>query len=135
MDTVDLEIRVRYAETDQMGIVYYANYFVWFELGRTELLRARGFTYRDVEEQDDCFIVVADARCTYRAPARYDDVITIRTRVTGVRSRVITFGYEILAEDARLLARGESTHVITDRNGKPRALPEKYRRALAPTSL
>jgi acyl-CoA thioester hydrolase len=131
-EAVDLSIRVRYAETDQMGIVYYANYFIWFELGRTELLRQRGFTYRDVEEQENCFIVVADARCTYRAPARYDDVITIRTQVTGLRSRVITFGYEVLSEDGRLLARGETTHVITDRTGKPRALPEKFRAVLAP---
>lgn len=131
-EPVDLTIRVRYAETDQMGIVYYANYFVWFELGRTELLRQRGFTYRDVEERDDCYIVVADARCTYRAPARYDDVITIRTRMTGLRSRVLTFEYEILAEDGRLLATGETTHVVTDRQGRPRALPAKYRQALVP---
>jgi acyl-CoA thioester hydrolase len=126
-------IRVRYAETDQMGIVYYANYFVWFELGRVELLRERGLSYRDFEEQEDCFIVVADARCTYRAPARYDDVITIRTRVTGLRSRVVTFGYEIMTDSDRLLATGETTHVITDRSGKPRALPESYRAILAPS--
>jgi len=130
----DTTIRVRYAETDQMGIVYYANYFVWFELGRVELLRGRGLSYRDFEEQEDCFIVVADARCTYRAPARYDDLITIRTRVTGVRSRVVTFGYEILADGDRLLATGETTHVITDRGGKPRALPDSYRAILAPIS-
>jgi len=118
-----------------MGIVYYANYFVWFELGRVELFRERGLSYRDFEEREDCFIVVADARCTYRAPARYDDVITVRTRLTGVRSRVITFGYEILAEGERVLATGESTHVVTDRRGKPRALPDAYRAILAPDSL
>ncbi len=127
----DVSVRVRYAETDQMGIVYYANYFVWFELGRVELLRERGFTYRDFEEQEDCFIVVADARCTYRAPVRYDDIVTIRTRVTGLRSRVLTFGYEVLAENGKLLATGETTHVVTDRQGRPRALPEKYRTILA----
>ncbi len=127
----DLRIRVRYAETDQMGIVYYANYFVWFELGRVELLRERGLTYRDFEEQENCLIVVADARCTYRAPARYDDVITIRTRITGLRSRVLTFAYELFAEDGKLLATGETTHVVTDREGKPRALPEKYRAILS----
>src|SRR5687767_5823603 len=91
--SVDMAVRVRYAETDQMGIVYYANYFVWFELGRTELLRQRGYTYREVEEQDGCFIVVAEARCAYRSPARYDDLITIRTHVMDVRSRVVVFGY------------------------------------------
>jgi acyl-CoA thioester hydrolase len=129
--SVDMSVRVRYAETDQMGIVYYANYFVWFELGRTELLRQRGYTYRQVEAEDGCFIVVADARCTYRSPARYDDLITIRTRVVDLRSRVVVFGYELLGEDGRLIATGETTHVITDRQGKPRALPEKFRNALS----
>src|SRR4051794_23718774 len=77
----DVSLRVRYAETDQMGIVYYANYFVWFEIGRTEILRQRGFSYRALEEEEGCFIVVANAACTYRASARYDDLITVRTRL------------------------------------------------------
>jgi len=80
-------VRVRYAETDQMGIVYYANYFVWFEIGRVELMRQLGFDYRDMERADGCFIAVADARCRYKAPARYDDLITIRTRLKGCVAR------------------------------------------------
>ena len=126
----DVSLRVRYAETDQMGIVYYANYFVWFEIGRTEILRQRGFSYRALEEEEGCFIVVANAACTYRAPARYDDVITVRTRLKEVRSRVVRFSYEILGPDDRQLAVGETTHVVTDQEGKPRALPDAYRRSL-----
>src|SRR4051794_13796272 len=109
-----------------MGIVYHANYLVWFEIGRTEVLRRTGFAYRDLEEQEDCHIVVANLSVTYRAPARYDDVLTIRTRVKSIRSRVVMFEYEVLHEDGRRLATGETTHVITDRTGKPRVLPERY---------
>ena len=125
----DLQIRVRYAETDQMGVVYYANHLVWFELGRTEFLRQRGYTYREIEEKG-CYLVVVEAHCTYRSPARYDDILTIRTRVTEARSRLVVFSYEILGEDTRVVAAGETTHVITDREGKPRSLPEQYRLAL-----
>ena len=127
---VDVTIRVRYAETDQMGIVYYANYFVWFEIGRTEILRQRGFSYRALEEEEGCYIVVANAACTFRASARYDDLITIRTWLKEVRSRVVVFSYEVISDKGRRLANGETTHVVTDLNGKPRALPEAYRRAL-----
>ena len=88
-------LRVRYAETDQMGVVYYANYLVWFEIGRTDLCLQHGFAYRDMEREDGLYIMVAEARCRYKAPARYDDEIVIRTRVTGMRKRVLIFGYEI----------------------------------------
>jgi acyl-CoA thioester hydrolase len=130
MEFADLQIRVRYAETDQMGVVYYANHLVWFELGRTEFLRQRGYTYREIEEREGCYLVVVEAHCTYRSPARYDDLLTIRTRVKEARSRLVIFSYEILGEDARVVATGETTHVITDREGKPRSLPEPYRLAL-----
>jgi len=130
VESVDVSIRVRYAETDKMGIVYHANYLVWFEIGRTEFLRERGFAYRDLEEEEDCHIVVASLSCTFRAPARYDDVLTIRTFIKSVRSRVVVFEYEVLHEDGRRLATGETTHVVTDHLGKPRVLPEQYRRAL-----
>src|SRR5512144_2097864 len=100
---VDIEMRVRYAETDQMGIVYHASYLVWFEIGRTELLRQRGFTYRDLEDQDGCYIVVTRVACTYHAPARYDDVLTIRTRLQRLHSRLVAFRYEVLSEDGRRL--------------------------------
>ena len=93
-------IRVRYAETDQMGVVYYANYFVWFEIGRVELMRSLGFEYRDLEEQDQCFLPVVEANCRYRAPARYDDVLTLETRVLNQRTSMIRFGYRLLRETA-----------------------------------
>jgi len=119
---------VRYAETDQMGIVYYANFFVWFEIGRTDFCRQHGFRYRDMEQQDGLYIIVAEAKCRYKAPARYDDEILVRTCLRGARRRVLTFGYEVYRQaDQQLLAEGETVHVITDREGRPRALPEKYR--------
>lgn len=123
--------RVRYAETDQMGVVYYANYFIWFEVGRTDFCRQRGFAYRDMEEQDQLYIIVAEARCRYKAPARYDDEIEVRTFLKDVRKRVLVFGYEIyrVASD-ELLAEGETVHVITNREGRPRPLPDKYRELL-----
>ena len=120
-------LRVRYAETDQMGVVYHSNHFVWFEVGRVELLRQLGFSYRDMEQNDDCFIAVVDARCRYKAPARYDDEIVVRTRLKNVRESLVHFGYELLrAGDGVLLAEGETTHIVTDSQMKTRAIPEKY---------
>ena len=121
-------LQVRYAETDQMGVVYYANYMVWFEIGRTDFCRKHGFAYRDMEEQDGLYIMVAEARCRYKAPARYDDEILVRTCLKATRRRVLIFGYEIYRQTTdELLAEGETVHVITDREGHPRSLPEKYR--------
>jgi acyl-CoA thioester hydrolase len=120
--------RVRYAETDQMGVVYYSNYFVWFEIGRTDYCRQHGFAYRDMEKEDGLCIIVAEARCRYKAPARYDDEIEVRTALRDVRRRVLTFVYEVYRQsDETLLAEGETVHVITDLEGRPRALPDKYR--------
>lgn len=129
-DYVDTTVRVRYAETDCMGVAYYGNHFVWFEVGRTEFIRQRGYPYRELEEQEGCYLIVAEASCRYHAPARYDDLLTVRTRVKQARSRVVVFSYEILAEDGRKVATGETLHVTTDRAGKPRTLPERYRQAL-----
>ena len=123
-------LRVRYAETDQMGVVHHANHLIWFEVGRVELLRQLGFSYRDMEEQDQCFIAVVDARCRYKAPAHYDDEIIVRTQLKGVRESVVHFGYELLrAEDGALLAEGETTHIVTDAAMKMTPLPEKYMKA------
>jgi acyl-CoA thioester hydrolase len=123
-------LRVRYAETDQMGVVYHANYFVWFEIGRVELLRQLGFSYRDMEAQDGCGIAVIDARCRYKAPARYDDELLLRTQLIYVRESLIQFGYELLrASDGELLAEGDTTHVVVDRTMKKSPLPEKYIKA------
>lgn len=123
-------LRVRYAETDQMGVVYHSNYFVWFEVGRVELLRQLGFTYREMESQDGCVIAVVDARCRYKSPARYDDEIVIRTHLKNIRESMIHFAYEALrAADGALLAEGETTHIVVDSEMKIRALPEKYLQA------
>jgi acyl-CoA thioester hydrolase len=127
---VDLKLRVRYAETDQMGVAYYSNHFVWFELGRTEFFRKRAFIYKELEEREGCYATVAEARCRYHAPARYDDTLTVRTWVKAARGRVIHFEYEVRNEDGTRIATGETLHVITDKNGRPRSLPEKYVQAL-----
>jgi acyl-CoA thioester hydrolase len=120
----DIRLRVRYAETDQMGVVYHANHFIWFEIGRVELMRQLGFTYRDMEREYQCFIPVVDARCRYKAPARYDDEIVVRTHLKNARESVIHFGYELLsASDGELLAEGETTHMIIDGKMKAAALP------------
>ena len=123
----ETRIRVRYAETDQMGIVYHSNHFVWFEIGRVELLRQLGFSYREMESDDRCFIAVVDARCRYRAPARYDDEVIVRTHLKNVRESVIHFGYELVrASDNTLLAEGETTHIVTNQDMQISELPAKY---------
>ncbi len=110
-----------------MGVVYHANHFIWFEVGRVELLRQLGFSYRDMEEKDQCFIAVVDARCRYKAPARYDDEITVRTHLKNVRESVIHFAYELIrTDDGVLLAEGETVHIVTDAEMKATALPAKY---------
>jgi len=123
-------LRVRYAETDQMGVVYHANHFIWFEIGRVELMRQMGFSYRDMERDHGLFIAVADARCRYKAPARYDDEIIVRTCLKNVRESVVHFGYELVrVGDGLLLAEGETTHIVTDAQMKTTALPGKFLKA------
>jgi acyl-CoA thioester hydrolase len=125
----EVKIRVRYAETDQMGIVYHANYFVWFEVGRVEFFRQLGFSYKDMEQEDGCHIAVVDARCRYKAPARYDDEVIVRTSLKNVRESLVHFGYELRrAGDSLLLAEGETTHVVIDREMKKVVIPDKYMR-------
>lgn len=129
MDYAETTIRVRYAETDQMGVVYHGNYFTWFEVGRVELCRQLGFEYKQMEIEDDSYIVVADAHCRYKRPARFDDLLLIRTRVLNAQRRTVKFGYEIVhQESGELLATGDTMHVICDRLGRPKSLPEKYRK-------
>src|SRR5204863_2993409 len=94
----ETEVRVRYAETDKMGIVHHANYLVWFEVGRSELCRSRGFSYQQMEDEEDALMVVAESYCRYKSPAYYEDVLTIRTKVGEVRSRSLAFVYEIYRE-------------------------------------
>ncbi|HEX5413184.1 MAG TPA: thioesterase family protein [Terriglobia bacterium] len=125
---VSTTFRVRYAETDQMGVVYYANYLVWFEIGRSEFCRKHGFEYRDMEREDGLYIIVAEASCRYKSSARYDDEVVVKTCLRAARRRVLIFGYEVSRKsDNALLAEGETTHVIVNREGRPCALPDKYR--------
>jgi acyl-CoA thioester hydrolase len=127
----EARVRVRYAETDQMGVVYHANFFIWFEVGRVELMRALGVEYKKMEKEDDCHIVVAEAHCRYHQPARYDEVVRVRTRIAESRNRVVKFSYELFRDsDGLLLANGQTTHIICGSNGRPKLLPEKYRRIM-----
>lgn len=120
--------RVRYKDTDQMGVVYYGNYFTFFEVGRVEYMRERGIAYKQMEREDDSYIMVTEANCRYLRPARYDDLLRIRTRVSESRRRSIRFAYEILRHDSNeVLATGETLHIICNREGRPKSLPEKYR--------
>ena len=132
---VTTQARVRYAETDQMGIVYYANYLVWFELGRVELLRSLGLTYSRLESDHGCILPVIEARCRYRSPARYDDEILIKTRPAMLRGTVLKFAYRILrkapaGEEPTLLAEGETVHVVCDEQLNRKPLPDRYIEAL-----
>jgi len=123
----ETRLRVRYAETDQMGVVYHANHLIWFEVGRVELMRQMGFSYRDMEREDGRFIAVAEATCRYKSPVRYDEEVLVRTQLKKVRKSVIVFHYELMhAQNGRLLAEGETTHVVTDADMKVSTLPGKY---------
>ncbi|HUR99407.1 MAG TPA: thioesterase family protein [Pyrinomonadaceae bacterium] len=130
-DWHETEIRVRYAETDKMGIVHHSNYLIWFEAGRSDLCRARGFSYKEMEEQDNALMVVAESYVRYKSPAYYEDILTVRTQVAEVRSRSIRFIYEIVREsDDTLLAEGETLHLVTDENKKVKLIPDSYRELL-----
>jgi acyl-CoA thioester hydrolase len=125
-------LRVRYSETDKMGIVHHANYLIWFEIGRTEFCRDRGFSYRDMEENDNAFLVVAESYCRYKAPARFDDQLLVRTHITELRRRSLRFGYEVVrATDGQIIAEGETGHVVTDKSGRVRSFPPGYSQLLA----
>jgi acyl-CoA thioester hydrolase len=120
-------VRVRYAETDKMGVVYYANYLVWFEVGRTDLLRESGWDYREMEKEGYALPVI-EAHCAYREPATYDDVLEVRTTGTLLSPVRVQFVYEIVrAADAALLATGTTIHATLDRAGRPCRLPERVR--------
>ena len=127
----ETEIRVRYSETDQMGIVHHANYLVWFEVGRSDLCRAKGFSYKEMEKEDNALMVVAESYCRYKSPSFYEDILNICTKVGEVRSRSLRFYYEIHRKsDNTLIAEGETLHLVTDRDKKVRTLPEIYKTRL-----
>jgi len=125
----ETRLRVRYAETDQMGVVYHSNHLIWFEVGRVELMRQMGFSYRDMEREDGRFIAVVEATCRYRSPVFYDEEVLVRTEIKKVRESVVVFKYDLTrAQDGTLLAEGETTHIVTDSNMKVSTLPDKYLR-------
>lgn len=125
----ETRFRVRYAETDQMGVVYYANYLVWMELGRVEYCRSAGIRYKDMEVNDGVLLAVAEATCRYLFPARYDEEIVVKTRVKQAGARMVRFVYEMSeAESGRKLATGETAHIFCGRDLRPLKLPEKYLR-------
>ena len=119
-------VRVRYAETDQMGVVYYANYLVWMEIGRTELFRSEVFNYRDLEEAEGLFLAVIECNCRYLRPARYDQEIVIETAITGTTPRIVEFAYNMFSAEGTLLATGSTRHMWLNRDWRPTRLPEKY---------
>jgi len=126
---VEAQVRVRYAETDAMGVVHHANYFVWFELGRTEYTRAVGLPYREVEARG-VRLVVIEATARFHAPARYDDVVVIRTAVSDVSKATLVFAYEARLPAGTLLVDGQTVHAATDLAGRVRRIPEEVRTAL-----
>jgi len=121
-DHDEIQFRVRYAETDRMGLLHHANYFVYFEMGRTELLRKRGVSYREVEDAGH-FLVIVDIGCKFKRPAFYDDELTLRTTVARVTHVKIVHHYQ-LSRGGVLLAEGHSTLACVDKEGKPQALPD-----------
>jgi len=123
----ETRLRVRYAETDQMGVVYYANYLVWMEVGRVDLCKACGFNYRDMEIDDGIFLAVAEAHCRYQSPACFDDEVIVKTWIEKAGARMVVFAYEMrLAGTGRALATGYTRHVFVSREMLPTRLPAKY---------
>jgi acyl-CoA thioester hydrolase len=125
------ELRVRYAETDQMGVVYYANYLVWFEVGRVEFLRSLGFDYKQMEIEDGCLLPVVEANCRFKAPARYDDVILIEAWPVVLRGSLLKFAYRVIRaatprEAQTVLAEGDTVHIVCDASMQKCLLPERY---------
>lgn len=125
MKVAETKIRVRYQETDNMGVVYYANYFIWFEVARTEYLRSAGISYKKLEEKG-IFLMVASASCEYKSPAKYDDMVRIQTWIPKLKNSSLRFEHKLFVEE-RLIATGESVHVFTNSSGKPIRIPQEIR--------
>jgi acyl-CoA thioester hydrolase len=126
------QVRVRYAETDQMGVVYHANYLVWFEIGRVDFIRAAGLDYASMERDEGALIAVVEVKARYKSPARYDDNLLVRTRLASARGSIVRFAYSIVrASDGAELCTGETTHIVVDRAMKRRSMPAKYAAAFA----
>lgn len=125
MKVAETHLRVRYQETDNMGVVYYANYFVWFEVARTEYLRSVGISYKQLEDRG-MFLMVASASCEYKSPAKYDDVVRIETWIPKMKNSSLQFQHRLFVGE-RLIATGESVHVFTNTFGKPIRIPDEIR--------
>jgi acyl-CoA thioester hydrolase len=122
---VEARVRVIYGDTDQMGVVYYANYFRYFELARGEFFRSRGGNYATIEREEGLFLPVIDARCQYKASAKYDDVLLVRVEVSLLRRASMAFSYQVHREsDRALLCTGETVHACVGKDGRPVALPK-----------
>jgi acyl-CoA thioester hydrolase len=123
----ETRLRVRYAETDQMGVVYYANYVIWMEVGRVEFCKSSGFNYRDMERDDGILLAVAECNCRYVSPARFDDEVIVKTWIENANPRIVTFAYEMRhAADDRKLASGYTRHIIVNAAFQRTRLPQKY---------
>lgn len=123
-----VEVRVRYADTDQMGVVYYANYLVWLEIARTEFLRSRGIDYRNIEREKQLALPAVEAFCKYKAPARYDDIIVIKTKISQIKNSSLRFDYELFNKESnQLLVTAYTVHVFIDKDRRPVRIPEQMR--------
>lgn len=123
----EVKLRVRYAETDQMGVVYHSNFLIWMEIGRVEFMRELGFDYKKMEAEDDCHLPVVEVRCRYKAPAHYDDAVVVRTQLRKVRGPLVHFAYEIVREnDQTALAEAETVHIAVNSRMEKRSLPPHY---------
>lgn len=125
--TTETRLRVRYAETDQMGVVYHANHFIWMEVGRVDLCKACGFSYRDMERDDGVFLAVAEVQCRYRSPAKFDDEVIVKTWIEEANTRIVIFNYEMrIAGEDRVLATGMTRHVFVNQRMERTRMPRKY---------
>ena len=132
---MEITVRVRYQETDQMGFVYYSNYFVYFEMGRIEYLRNLGFSYSELEKEN-IFLAVIEAHCKYRAPARFDDLLVIKTWLSKMKYARVEFCYEIRREgEEKLIAEGSTVLACLDENRRPRIIPDKIKNTITSNNL
>jgi len=131
MEYYDLKIRIPYADVDQMGVVYYANYLVYFERGRTEFLRAIGIEYSRIEKDYQLFLPVKEASLTYLSPSKYDENITVRTYIDEVKRASMIFYYEIFKNEGKILVNGKTHHVFINSEWKPTRIPEHVAKAMS----
>ena len=129
MDSYTVTVRVRYKETDQMQVAYYSNYLVWFEVARVEFFRAIGHSYKDMEEKRGLRLMVVEAQCSYKSPARFDDLLSIDCSVSKIGNTSLSFNYKVRKEE-ELLAKGKTAHVFTNKNGRPTRIPLEIKGAL-----